>query len=90
MKDAPKVTKIEVKQKMLLHIKGAGIDKVVDIADSDLPARFPKLKDPEYFKKAKLAGGSVMWPDGFQIDLYELVYDWPETFSNKIAGHYLR
>ena len=84
MKDFPKVTKIEVKQEMHLHIEGECVNKTVDIGDRNLPGFYPDLKDPEYFKKAKLSGGSVEWPKGPQLDLYELVYDWPDVTAESI------
>lgn len=74
---APKVKKIEVLENMKIRIEWDGKSKVVDISDSDLPNRFPKLKDRGYFKQAHLHGGSISWKDGLHLDLDELVYDWP-------------
>jgi hypothetical protein len=88
---APKVTDIKTMDDLKIQITWEGKVKVVDIADSDLPSRFPRLNDAGYFKSAKLDGGSISWPDGLHLDLDELVHDWPDVstqFSNKIAGHY--
>lgn len=76
---APKVTKIEALENMKIRIEWDGKSKVVDISDSDLPDRFPKLKDMGYFKQAHLHGGSISWKDGLHLDLDELVYDWPDV-----------
>lgn len=92
-----KVTKIEVLEGLRIALHFSGKTKVVDIADSDLPKRFPKLKDRAYFESAKLDGGSVSWPDGLQIDLDEMVHDWPDAHAEplpvassyeKIEHHY--
>jgi len=79
---APNVTKIEFIDGMKIKIFYDGKSKVVDIGDSDLPDRFPSLKQMNFFQKAKLDGGSIAWPDGLHIDLDELVYDFPDTEIN--------
>jgi len=87
---APKVTKIEILDDLKIKIHWDGNFKIVDLNDSDLPSRFPKLKDRNYFQSAKLTGGAISWPEGLHLDLDELVYDWPDVknYAEKIAGHY--
>jgi hypothetical protein len=87
---APQVIKIEILDGLKIKLFLANKIKIIDLNDGDV-ASFPKLNDANYFKKAKLQGGSIIWPDGFQLDLDELVYEFPEvknSFSTKIAGHY--
>lgn len=75
---APKVTKIEFLNGMKIKIFFEGKTKVVDIGDSDLPERFPKLKQKDFFKTAVLDGGSIAW-DNLHVDLDELIYECPEA-----------
>lgn len=77
---APRVTKIEFLDGMKLKIFYDGKTKIIDIGDSDLPERFPKLKQKTFFQKAKIDGGSIAWDD-LHVDLDELVYECPDRKS---------
>lgn len=76
---APNVTKIEFLDGMKIKLFFEGQTKVVDIANSDIPDRFPDLKQVSFFHKAKLDGGSIAWPNGLHLDLDELVYECPNA-----------
>ena len=77
---APKVTKIEFLDGMKIKFFYDGKTKIVDIgcADSDLPERFPKLKQKEFFQTAVIDGGSIRWGN-LHVDLDEIIYEFPDA-----------
>jgi hypothetical protein len=83
---APVVTKIEFLDGMKIKIFFDGKTKVVDIGDSDLPDRFPKLKQKDFFQKALTDVGALAWPDGLHVDLDELVYDFPDVGEKELPA----
>lgn len=83
---APKVTKIEFLDGMKIKFFYDGKTKIVDIGgDSDLPERFPKLKQKEFFQKAVIDGGSIRWDD-LHVDLDEIIYDFPEVTEKELPA----
>jgi len=82
---APKVTKIEILDGMKLKFFYDGKTKIVDISDSDLPERFPKLKQKDFFQKAVIDGGSIAWDD-LHIDLDELIYECPDVTDKNLPA----
>lgn len=76
---APKVTKIEFLDGMKIKFYFDGKTKVIDVADSDLPERFPRLKQDVFFKQAVINGGALAWGN-LQVDLDEIIYEFPERF----------
>lgn len=82
---APKVTKIEFLDGLKIKLFFDGKTKVVDIGDSDLPERFPKLKQKDFFTKAVVDGGSIRWGD-LHVDLDELIYDCPEVAEKELPA----
>jgi len=82
---APKVTKIEFLDDMKIKLFFEGKTKVVDIGDSDLPERFPKLKQKAFFQKAVIDGGSLAWDD-LHVDLDELIYECPEVTEKELPA----
>lgn len=81
----PKVTKLEFLGGMKLKLFYDGKTKVVDIGDTDLPNRFPKLKQKEFFQKAVIDGGAVAWDD-LHVDIDELIYDCPDVSEQKLPA----
>ena len=82
---APKVVKLEFLDDMKIKLFFNGKTKIVDIGDSELPERFPKLKQKEFFQSAVIEGGSVAWGD-LHVDLDELIYECPEVLEKELPA----
>ena len=80
------VEKIEHLGDGVLRITFDGNSKDIDISETSLAKRYPRLKDPDYVQKAYFEEGCIKWPEGGPwLDADELEFI-PETskFKNRI------
>lgn len=69
----PRIKDVEVLDEYILKITYVTNEKKLYDFKNNLKYNFyEKLKNPEYFKRAKSAGATVEWPDGEDIDPNEL------------------
>ncbi len=65
----PKVVEAEVLPPYGLRLTfDDGVVREVDLADDLWGSVFEPLKDPEYFARVVVDHGTVMWPNGLDLD----------------------
>lgn len=71
----PSVTRAEYQGEYRVHLTfNDGLARTVDLADWLQGPIFEPLKDPAYFRRFFLEGGTIAWPNGADIapeTLYE-------------------
>lgn len=74
------VTAIDYRQDYVYHIVfDNGLEGDVDLSEYlDLGPVFEALRDPEFFRKARIEGGTIAWPNGADIA--------PETLYEKVEN----
>lgn len=65
----PKVTAVEVRPPFGLHLTfNDGLTREVDLADELWGPMFESLRDPAFFAKVTVDHGTVVWPNGVDLD----------------------
>src|SRR5690348_11770842 len=65
----PHITDVEVRPPYGLHLSfDDGLVRDVDLSDDLWGPMFEPLKDPSFFAKVAVEHGSVVWPNGVDLD----------------------
>lgn len=65
----PRVTTVEVRPPYGLHLVfDDGLTRDVDLADELWGPMFEPLKDPAFFAQVSVDHGTVVWPNGVDLD----------------------
>ena len=65
----PRVTGVEVRPPYGLHLTfDDGVTRNVDLADDLWGRMFEPLKDPAFFAQVTIDHGTVVWPNGLDLD----------------------
>lgn len=65
----PRVTSVQVRPPYGLHLTfDDGAIRDVDLADELWGPVFEPLKDPEFFARVAVDHGTVIWPNGLDLD----------------------
>ena len=69
IRQIPRVTSVTVMPPYGLRLVfDDGVERTVDLAGDLWGPKFEPLKDPGYFAKAAVDHGTVMWPNGLDLD----------------------
>lgn len=75
MKSPPTVVRAEYRGEYRIHLEfNDGLENTVDFSQWLAGPVFEPLKDPRYFRRFFLDGGTVVWPNGADVapeTLYE-------------------
>ena len=67
--NVPRVTAVEVRPPYGLRLTfDDGVTRDVDLADELWGPMFEPLKDPAFFARASVDHGTVVWPNGLDLD----------------------
>lgn len=76
----PRVTAVEVQPTYGLHLTfDDGVTRDVDLADELWGPMFEPLKAPVYFAQVTVDHGTVVWPNGADLDPLVLHGDFPSA-----------
>jgi hypothetical protein len=76
----PQVVDAHYRDGFRIHLRFSdGLEGVVDFSDWLKGPIFQPLRDPQYFRRFFLDGGTVAWPNGADIA--------PETLYEKTKAH---
>jgi hypothetical protein len=65
----PRVTAVEVVPPFRLHLTfDDDVTRDIDLADELWGPMFEPLKDPEFFAQVSIDHGTVVWPNGVDLD----------------------
>ena len=65
----PRVTSVEVRPPYGLHLRfDDGLTRDVDLADELWGPMFEPLKEPAFFAQVSVEHGTVVWPNGVDLD----------------------
>lgn len=65
----PRVTTVEVRPPYGLHLTfDDGLTRDVDLADELWGPMFEPLKDPGFFARVSVEHGTIVWPNGVDLD----------------------
>jgi hypothetical protein len=65
----PKVTAVEVRPPYGLHLSfDDGVTREVDLSDELWGPMFEPLQDPAFFARVTIEHGTVVWPNGVDLD----------------------
>ena len=65
----PRVTRVEVRPPYGLHLTfNDGLQRDVDLAQDLWGPVFDPLKDPDFFAQVSIDHGTVVWPNGVDLD----------------------
>ena len=79
----PKVTAVEVRPPYRLHLTfDDGVMRDLDLADDLWGPMFEALRDPAFFARAAVEHGTVVWPNGVDLDPLVLHGDFEPVASN--------
>ena len=82
----PHVTAVEVLPPYGLHlIFDDGVERDVDLAGDLWGLMFEPLKDPEYFAQVAVDHGTVVWPNGLDLDPLVLYGDFEPSRRSEDA-----
>lgn len=74
----PRVTAVEVQPPYGLHLTfDDGVTRDIDLADELWDPMFEPLKDPAFFAQVTVDHGTVVWPNGADLDPLVLHGDFP-------------